>query len=214
MSVILIPVIEIEYYSDKIASPTVSGYYDYPNEWSEYNRLSLIEAGYTDSLVTYLKGSSFYKLEDISEINLLHHLRRELEECEDIEELCKFSGGYVLNIDGVDILFPQCCSALADIESWQLLITGDTNGFWQGHPIPQITIEGGFIRFDVSCSNGERFIPPPPQEVFEFKVSDLASAVKLAEKELLIFAKRLEQINDDYDLNIPNIANVFINGDV
>ena len=52
-------------------------------------------------------------------------------------EINTLSGGYVLNIDGNDLLFPQCCGSLIDVAEWEGLVDGEIS-IWIGHPYPQV----------------------------------------------------------------------------
>jgi hypothetical protein len=71
MKIELIPVIEIGYNNQNIAVPDKFPYWSYPEQWDNYHELSYLKAGFEDKLTPYLPGSSFYKLSDISERNLI-----------------------------------------------------------------------------------------------------------------------------------------------
>jgi hypothetical protein len=214
----LIPVIEITNYGQDLKGPEKGPYWEYPDEYEAYNGLSNKVAGFPEEMNSYLKGSSFYRLNEIKDKNLTKLVKDEIEEArkegEDLELVCKFSGGYVLRIDDRDVLFPQCCSDLGNIKSWEHLIKGQEKLFYQGHPAPEITIEHDTVIFnlDVGDKYYDQFVPTPIEKNIEVNINDLKNAIEKAYKELEIFCDRLLKINEDENLNIPDIEQLLIFG--
>ena len=208
MTIELIPVIEIGYNNQGVLVPDKYPYWDYSEFWDEFHIKCYEKAGFKDNMIPYLKGSSFYRLADITDDNLkkltIDHTQ------EQKEQSCSFFGGYVLRIDNQDRLFPQCCGLLADINFWTKISNGE-DSYYEGHPAPQITFNGNLITFDLTSNEfDEIFQPPPTVLLFQVDKTELGRAIKKTKQELVTFAERLERINSDENLNIAKIADVLI----
>lgn len=208
MTIELIPVIEIGYNNQGVQVPDKYPYWDNSELWDEFHTECYRKAGFMDKLIPYLKGSSFYRLTDITDDNLkkltIDHTQ------EQKEQSCSFFGGYVLRIDSQDRLFPQCCGLLADINFW-IKISNGQESYYAGHPEPQITFNGNSISFDLTINEfNEIFQPPPPVLLFQVDKTELGIAVEKTKQELVIFAERLERINAEENLQIANIDKVLI----
>jgi len=124
MKIELIPVIEITNYDQDIATPISGPYWGFADDWEAYRIATSIAAGFSEDLKPYTKGSSFYKINEINDKDLLKIIHKEIatqqtEENLGIDDLeSSFYGGYILKIAGVDKYFPQCCGNLGDIEDW------------------------------------------------------------------------------------------------
>jgi hypothetical protein len=208
MTLDLIPIIELRYHNQGIALPDTYAYWDNPEMWDKYHEESYKKAGFKDKLKPYLRGSSFYRLTDITDDNLKKLTIDHTHELK--EQSCSFSGGYVLRVDNQDRLFPQCCGLLADINFW-IKISNGQNSCYEGHPAPQIAFNGNSITFDLTTNESDEiFKPPPPILLFKVDITELKKAVAKAKQELVSFAERLEQINSSENLNITNIDDVLI----
>ncbi|MCU0431960.1 MAG: hypothetical protein MUC87_00740 [Bacteroidia bacterium] len=219
MKVELIPVIEITSYDQEVQMPEHGPYWKFPNDWENYHRLSNIKAGYSNGLKPYAKASSFYRVSEISDVDIMKAIEREIErqqteEKNGVEDLvCSFNGGYVLKIDNEDIYFPQCCCGLDDIREWEDLANGQCIYFSIGHPVPHVTEKNGAICFDfVNTQLRESFVPPVIQPTIEIEKAKLMLAVQKAKNELQIFADRLKAINQRENLNIPDLDKILIWG--
>ncbi|RQO70855.1 hypothetical protein DBR43_21520 [Pedobacter sp. KBW06] len=217
MKIELIPVIEIGYHNQNIKSPDQSPYWRNFEVWDKYNDDCYKKAGFKDRLIAYLPGSSFYRLKDISDNNLIKLTKDHTEEMRNgkyaREQASPFFGGYVLHIDGQDKYFPQCCSDLSVIQYWEGLLTDDKPFFYQGHPEPGISYITDKIIFDFTVEEfGEYFVPPPPVVQIEFERAELKEAIQRVRTELKIFANRIIKINIDEGLNIDDIDKLLIWG--
>jgi len=219
MKVELIPVIEISNYGQNIKMPDKGPYWENSDEWEKYNHLSNVKAGFSDNLKPYLKASSLYKIDEISDNDLLKVIQNEIEiqqtdENRGIEDLvCAFSGGYILRIDDENVYFPQCCGDLADLNEWENLTIGKTKQFYPGHPFPRVTENEDKICFDfINIEIQENFVPPPLFNAVEVEKSELVFAIAEVKKELNFFADRLKFINQTKKLNIANIEKRLIWG--
>lgn len=177
-----------------------------------YNDQSIIAAG----LIPYLEGFPFYRLADISVDNLtkltIDHTRDMREGKYEREQACSFFGGYVLNVDGQDKYFPQCCGDLGDIHYWQNL-SNKQNFPNEGHPAPSVTFEKNNIIFDFTVGEfDEHFQPTPPETTLIIDSLALRNAVEKVKEQLIIFQSQLEQINETEHLNIENIGGLLIWG--
>lgn len=214
MIIELIPVIEIGYNNQGIPVPDQYPYWDFPELWNKYNFDSYKKAGFKDELKPYLAGSSFYILAEITDDNLtklvIDHTQEMLDGKYQREQASPLFGGYLLRIDGEDIYFPQCCGDLSDIYYWEKLANGE-NGFYAGHPQPQVKIEANTIMLDFSVEALEEdFIPTPKDSMVSLDILALKKAIVQAKQELKTFELRLEKINRDNYLNIDEIGELLI----
>jgi hypothetical protein len=216
MDIELIPVIEIGYNNQDIKAPDKYPYWDYPEIWDKYHYDCYVKAGFKDSLKPYVKGSSFYKLTDISKDNLIKLTKDHTAEMREgkytREQACAFFGGYVLRVDGKDKFFPQCCGDLSDIIYWEKLGDGQETSY-EGHPAPIIKIKKDKIIFDFTDDEDDPFKPTPPEKQLVVDKGALKDAVQKAKYELNDFAKELIQINVQESLNINNIDHLLIRND-
>jgi len=219
MKIELIPVIEITNYDQDIATPVSGPYWKFPDDWEAYNIATNSKAEYSDKLRTYVKGSSFYKISEINDEDLLKIIHKEIaiqqtEENLGINDLTSpFSGGYILKIDDVNKYFPQCCGNLGDIEDWINLFEDQDPYFYMGHPSPQIKKIGNKIIFDFLNSEiQDPYVPPVLEDQLEVDENELKIAVGDAKKELDTFANKLIRINSTKNLNIPEIDKILIYG--
>jgi len=217
MTVELIPVIEIGYNNQDVPIPDNYPYWEYPELWDQYNSDSYKKAGFKDGFKPYLPGSSFYRLSDISDNNLIKLVIDHTQELRDgkyeREQASVFFGGYVLRIDGQDKYFPQCCGDLADLIYWENIANGKEQGFYAGHPEPQVKIHGDKIIFDFSVGEfDEHFAPTPNENIVQFDIPSLKKAIEIVKTELNTFEQRLERISKDEKLNINNISGLLIWG--
>ncbi|GAA3968619.1 hypothetical protein GCM10022246_21700 [Pedobacter ginsengiterrae] len=214
MTVELIPVIEIGYNNQDVPTPGKYPYWDYAELWDKYNSDSYKKAGFKDELKPYLAGSSFYRLSEITDNNLTKLVIDHTQEMRDgkyeREQASALFGGYVLRIDGHDKYFPQCCGDLSDIHYWEKLTNGK-DGFYAGHPQPQVKIEADKIILDFSVDEyDEHFVPTPKEVVVSLEILSLKTAIEIAKKELETFEIRIEKINRDNNLNIDKICELLI----
>jgi len=215
MTIELIPVIEIGYNNQEVAVPDKYPYWEYPEVWDKYNSDVYQKVGFIDNLKPYLAGSSFYQLSEITDDNLrkltIDHTQEMRDGKYEREQACAFFGGYVLRVDKIDKLFPQCCGDLSDIHFWENLAKGKERGFYAGHPEPQVKIQGDIITLDFSVDEfDEHFAPTPTENSVHFDILSLKNAVETAKTELDVLARRLEKINQTENLNIDNISELLI----
>jgi hypothetical protein len=209
MNIKLIPVIELFRISDKVKLPDKGPYWEYANEWEEYNRQSLEANGFSE-IEPYSKGSNFYELSKINDSDLLLQIKYRTEGWK-LDEICPFDGGYILNVNGEDLLYPQCCGDLGDIGSWIELSKGDSRLLWQGHPWPIIKIKKDKILFDLTVGEfDEHFVPVPLKEKFEIDRFDLKSEIDNVMKDLNEIAVKLNDINNKEKLGFENLAKILI----
>lgn len=215
MNVELIPVIEIGYNNQNVPVPTNRPYWKYPDDWNAFHSESHLKAGFPDPLMPYFPGSSFYRIGDITDKNLskivIDHMSGHREGLPKNEDTCPLSGGYILNIDGNDVYFPQCCGDLSDITYWENLLKDDTSIFYNGHPEPVIEKTITHIIFDFKTDEfDEQFVPPPPFLIVNVDKTALERAIENVKILLGAFGQRLTKINNEEDLTIQNIENLLI----
>jgi hypothetical protein len=215
MTVELILVIEIGYNNQDITAPDKYPYWDHPELWDKFNSDSYKKVGFEDEFKPYLAGSSFYRISDITDNNLTKIVIDHTQDLRDgkygREQASALFGGYVLRVDGQDKYFPQCCGDLADINYWENLASGKEQGFYAGHPEPQVKIQGDKITFDFTVGESdEHFAPTPSENLVHFDIPSLKKAIETAKTELDKFEQRLEIINQNEKLNIDNIGGLLI----
>lgn len=215
MTVELIPVIEIGYHNQDITAPDKYPYWKFPEVWNKFNSDSYKKAGFKDDFKPYLSGSSFYKLSDITDNNLTKIVIDHTQELRDgkyeREQASALFGGYVLRIDGQDKYFPQCCGDLADFQYWKNLANRKEQGFYAGHPEPQVKIQDDKITFDFTVGEfDEHFAPTPTEIIIHFDIPSLRNAIETTKSELDKFEQRIEKINRAEKLNIDNISGLLI----
>jgi len=213
MHVELIPVIEVGYDNQDVKAPAKYPYWENPEEWDQYHKDCYLKAGLNDDMKPYLKGSSFYRLSDISNNNLIRLVIDHTEEFRkaenNVDEICSFFGGYVLRVNGYDKYFPQCCGELSDIMYWERLAQGQQS-YYEGHPAPGIAIRKDVIEFDFSDDESDPFRPIPPDTNLKIDRASLKLAIEVVKAELHNFGKRLNEINIQEELNIPDIDDLLI----
>lgn len=220
MEVELIPVISIEdgdYYHENVSSPKNGPSWDYPNEWNEYNSTRFLLSGFKDLGASYLPGSVFYRPTNINDDNLIRIIQNHTEDLApeeyELYGICALSGGYVLRVNGRDILFPQCCGDLENISYWEDMAFAGKKSYNIGHPQPACEIHDqeiilGFERPE----NDESFAPPPPVDRIVINKSALQNAIVKTKGELQQFGQRLIELNNTAGLNIPDIEDYLVWG--
>lgn len=206
----LIPVLELWYLSDSNTSrPESYPYWLHADEWDKYNSNCLLSNSFSN-MTPYINGSRFYQLSELNDNELLLLIKNRTENYK-LEEIYYFDGGYILNMDGKDYLFPQCCSTLGEIENWIALSEGDGNHFWEGHPWPDITIDNNKITFDLTHDDfDEYFEPTPIEEVVTVHRLALKRAVDRLKIEMSEFADRINNINNKENLGFEKLDQILI----
>ena len=164
----------------------------------------------------YRKELPFYPIHNIPHEHLHRLLKDKIDLLDEHEALAdengvdiSFYGGYILNIDGYDKFYPQCCSSLSDILFWKNLSNqGDT--FIEGHPKPIISYKNETIIFEIKNDNSEDFYPPMENQKIFIDIEDLKQAIHHVVIELQAFERKLEWLNEKYNYRIKNIGDKLI----
>lgn len=215
MEIQLIPVLEIGYDNQNVPIPTEYPYWKNAAVWDKYHQESFSKAGFKDELLPYLAGSSFYRLADITESNLIKLIKDHTEDLRNgkygREQASALSGGYILRIDEQDKFFPQCCGDLSDIIFWEQIADGRENAYYEGHPGPVVKIKDNIIIFDLFVDEyDEPFQPAPSDAILQIEMDSLRKAVDHAKEELVKFSERLKAINESEQLNIADIDKLLV----
>jgi hypothetical protein len=215
MQVQLIPVIELFYLLDSVPVPPVGPYWEHVERWREYHASNLRANGFSPQLRPYLPGSAFHRIAELSDADLsrliLLHCAEGLKGSGDWHQVSPLPGGYVLRVGGLDVLFPQCCSDLGDLQSWKRIAAGKAAYLYSGHPSPDINQQNQSASFDFN-GQGEVFAPPPALHSVTVPLAELMRATRNAERELRVFAARLELLNAEQTLRVPDIEALLIHG--
>lgn len=217
MQVQLIPVVELFYSVESVPAPTEGPYWEHVANWRDYHARSLQANGFSPALTPCRPGSALYPLTDLSDEDIMQlirlHCADALQMSGDWGQICPLFGGYILRLGNSDVFFPQCCSELGDIQSWRQIAQGKGRYLYSGHPSPVIQLERDCVTFDFTVDDGgETFAPPPTRSSASFPRAALAVAVQVAELELQTFAVRLERLNVEHQLRIPDIRAVLLYG--
>ncbi|MCH2231175.1 MAG: hypothetical protein MK105_12605 [Crocinitomicaceae bacterium] len=195
----LIPVIEIGYHNQGIKSPENYPYWEFPDEWQDYADKSYQKAGFKDKFIPYKKGSNFYRAKDISNENLVKivndHFEGIIKDDWNEDETCALFGGYVLKINGIDKLFPQCCGDLSDIVYWEAIAKYKQWKFYNGHPTPDLKFNQKNVIFN--CKNDNEDFVPKTDEKIVVPIIELENAYNKAIIELKEFEIKLNQIKQN-----------------
>jgi len=214
MQVALIPVLEIGYNNQGVEVPASYPYWENAPRWEAYHAACYAKAGFLDALPPYLPGASFYQLSAITARNLAKLTKDHTAELRAgtyaREEACGFFGGYVLQLDGEDIFFPQCCGQLRDIGYWAQLAAGSAAAY-EGHPAPGLCFTADTVLLDFTADpNDESFQPPPPRLSVAISRAAVQLAVQRANRELERFAQRLRALNEAEGFGVPDLDKLLI----
>ncbi len=147
--------------------------------------------------------------EDLSAI-VLHHTEAFRTGKIKRSEATSLWGGFILQIDGKDSFFPQCCSDLSDIEYWNRISQGKQS-VCEGHPSPLVRFKDDFVLLDCNVGpHDEPFRPAPAETILRFYRLSLINAVAFAKEELTAFEKRLIKLNEQEKWGIENIGRLLI----
>jgi len=142
----LVPVMELEpssFSKSELPFPNETGS-ESPQAWDEYWRNSLNQSGISD-LEPYELGSWLVPLQQILSKSKTFELilKSELQnyECSnsnpDPDEFSSLSGGFIIEVNGDAIIYPQCCGSLENISEWKHFALSENDEeemLWIGHP--------------------------------------------------------------------------------
>lgn len=209
----LIPVIKIDKFPSNMTMPDGSAK-ENPYGWARYDAEGLLQAGF-EYTKPYLLATRLYELKNITEANLKQLIFEEIEDYNEENGIASLPGGYILNMDGRDLLYPQCCGSLEDIDSWKILLeeNGKESSFWIGHPSPSIIDDGDFLIFDLEHSNvQENYFPDADIHLFSVPKEKLKKAIDEVDKELEILIERINKINEQLPSLVPNLGERMVIG--
>jgi hypothetical protein len=205
----LIPVIEFEpglYSTNDYKIPK----YQNIDGWDKYWKNSLADAGII-VLEAYKKGSWFVEIEKLIEHyqaieiiikNELAHIEAD-PELDLIEQLSSLYGGYILEVDETNIIYPQCCGRLEDLQDWKdasEYLENTEKMLWIGHPWLMVSaINEEYLKIRQTAEYGE----PPEPVTFELSRNDLKLSITEAENKLAKFQQVVLPI---LKMMIPNNA--------
>ena len=214
MQVALIPVIEIGYANQGVELPDKWPCWQYPAIWDRYREESHSKAGFKTPLIPFQPGLPLYRLADIAEESLVKLTKDHTEDLRNgvygRAHASAFFGGYILEVEGEAKFYPQCCGDLSDIVYWEKL-SNETVSAYNGHPAPDVNIEGHIIQFDFSEEKqDEAFQPTPSSSSLLIETDALKTAVEKVAIELEDLSQRLIAINFRENLKIENIDQLLI----
>jgi hypothetical protein len=145
--------------------------------------------------------NQFNSLQDLLKI-VRSHLNMDQTDVDPVplRESWALYGGYVLRLDGEVVFVPQCCSTLADFESWKSIVDDDFKRGYicpEGHPNPKITRRKDVLTLDCINDCFDTFLEP---SVYNKKIDRLQmkKAIQSCENELNEFANRLNLLDKEF----------------
>lgn len=204
MSVALIPVVEIIFNENKI-KPSKENVWRSLAEWTAYQQACALLVGLEEKIKPIEIGYSFYKAAEVS-LELLHFIvDKEIKEADGIlSEISSLYGGYILQENDKNILFPQTIGTLKDIQHWQNIANGRAlDKFWIGEPSPTVVQTNSELFFEFKHPD-----PPFVKTKFTIEKDQLKEAVTKAKEELAIFENLINLLN--FDIEIENLGRQLI----
>ncbi len=191
----LIPVIEFEpsvYRHEKRSSPIESPA-EAPQVWAKYWKDSLADSGMGE--LESFENSWFVETSKIVKEETIRKLIRGwIEEDGSLlpgDEIGSINGGYILQSDD-NVILPQCCGDLADIENWQKAIYWQDEKWeeiWIGHPWAYVRYVEGKLEFtphyEGNFENSLKILVAP--KVFEDAFQEAQNALQLFRERLVGF---------------------------
>jgi hypothetical protein len=98
-----------------------------------------------------------------------------------LEDSCAIFGGYILAANSEIILYPQCCSTLAEIHYWKQILHrknvehGKCVWLAEGHPSPEITLHHDQLKF--LCDEEWESFRPKTMAEFEIDYSVICEVI-------------------------------------
>ena len=129
---------------------------------------------------------SFKPLAEIDDLAPVLHKLNGIEDFQSGNLLSHLMGGYILRYQGVDLLKPQCCCDLNNLNDWKLVLSYKEPSWtmhWIGHPWVRVKFDDGYLLFtDYTEAESKK-------ARFAVKPEVLAGPVKQAEKQVRTFAE-------------------------
>lgn len=214
MKVELIPALEIPVPPEsrkKAGSRPAKSFAQNPDAWDKFQQKQLAAAGFND-YSRIIRGKNFvyvdeWTLVDLKNLILTHLMPNDVLVV--VEKSCAFFGGYILIIDDVPVMVPQCCSTLADITSWQDLLNPEfTSGPFctEGHPCPTAVKEGNKLL--ITCEDEWESFDQPTQQSIIVEVDKLAVAVEQASWTIQKLCAKVDLLSAEF--GVPMLSNYLI----
>lgn len=201
MKIELIPVVEILFNENK-AIKTNENVWSSLAEWTAYQQACALLAGLEEPIKPIEIGFSFYKTSELS-LELLHYVvEKELKESEDenYADLSALYGGFVLQENDKNLLFPQTVGTLKNIEHWENIANGkELDKFWIGEPSPTVNQTEHTLIFNFQHPN-----PPFVKTNFTIDKAALKLAIIKAKEELSIFENLINLL--DFNVEIEDLG--------
>lgn len=194
----LLPVIEVApwQFSKNLSMPEKGPASKYPEEWEEYWRESLLDAGITE-LTPITAGSFFVSTHQFNDIQLQAFLRVSIMEWGGLDALNApefepfLYGGFAFNSQKLrHIIEPSCCGELKDLSEWKRAASLDDPEWeilWIGHPWLSMKYEEPYL---ILSEPHESDVPIARWNIDQ---KELMKAVERAETELRRFSKMIEE---------------------
>ena len=207
----LIPVIELPVLGDGNEAPEGHAFWERPEIWDDHYKNRIIKAGFSEEVKTCQPGMPWFEIVGISEKDLSILVDLQLQNVTDKSPLLPFYGGYILVVDGRNVLYPQCCGDLSDISYWEAVAKGVEQPHSSGHPEPMVHYSGQNIILEFNEWE-EPFCPPCPVASVEIERQKLSEAISGARVILKDFGDQLIRLNDRNHYGIEDIDEVLIRG--
>ncbi len=199
MSLTLIPIIEIYFGDNSIPHPD-EFWSKKPNEWEIYRKKCQENYGFYDTLKPIEKGSSFYRLQDLSSNAIEMIVLKKLNEIKKLggtipDSICPLYGGFLLKEKNKYLYFPYNVGDLSDLHHWENIANGILENYFIGFHNPGLSQTASSIIF----SFGNARLPFDHTD-FTIKKSALKAAIIKTKAEFNTFEQRIEGLNLPYKI--------------
>jgi hypothetical protein len=193
----LVPVIEFAPYNFQSADRQSPGGDDVPQDWADYWRNSLADAGILD-IEPYQFGSWLVEASKLTPEVLVKLLQKEEYAIDnrtkiDLEEIGvgALSGGYVLEVSATVHVMPQCCGDIGNIKDWEIAsewTNPEETILWIGHPWLEVrSIDERYIEIRRTSESDKSDEP----EIITIDRNELKAAIIDTKKQLYKFKQML-----------------------
>ncbi len=207
MPVRLIAVVELPGDGADRSDAPAGPWWEHAEAWEAWYRQAHSRAGFQAIAFDALRpGCGLYPVSKLSDEDLARLVELHIGGHEE-SAVCALFGGFALAWRGATLL-PQCCSTLEDLDSWLELLEDHDEAVWlgEGHPSPCALTrpEGDELLLNLEDLDGEAFAPPMPA-VARLPLEETRQAIRKAQEEIAVLARRLAELSPSFGLDLPSL---------
>jgi len=168
--------------------------------WNSYWIDCLADSGIVG--LTQLEHSWLVPIEEITSTNVIkkylaNEIGESLADGYDPELIGTLCGGFALRSGGETIVWPGCCSDLADIKEWKTAAEYEKDewvSIWIGHPLISVRRNAERLIISESHEPGEK----PERDCYSIDPEELLLAISKAEVQIVRFRERIQPILTEF----------------